>query len=270
MDALRAGSPSHNSPSGWRRPAARPLIGVTTSEVRAANDVERAAEGEPPRNEMALGLTYMRAIEVAGGLPVVIPPLKPDAINPMLDQLAGICLSGGPDLDPATYARRAHPKLGPTWPELDQIEIALARGAYARNLPVLAICRGLQALNVARGGTLVQHLPDDRGVVHRQSDPGDRTTHSIRIESRSRLRRILGAEVEVNSFHHQAVDQVGAGLRPVAWAPDGTIEALEADDREFGLAVQWHAECIADAAPQLALFEAFIQTSSGSALRQAA
>jgi putative glutamine amidotransferase len=107
-------------------------------------------------------------------------------------------------------------------------------------------------------------------VVHRQSDPGDRTTHSIRIESRSRLRRILGAEVEVNSFHHQAVDQVGAGLRPVAWAPVGTIEALEADDREFGLAVQWHAECIADAAPQLALFEAFIQTSSGSGLRQAA
>jgi putative glutamine amidotransferase len=250
---------------------ARPLIGVTTSEVRAAQDVSRAAEGEPPRNEMALGLTYMRAIELAGGLPVVIPPLKADAINPMLDQLAGICLSGGPDLDPGAYARRAHPKLGPTWPELDQIEIALARGAYARNLPVLAICRGLQALNVARGGTLVQHLPDDGGVVHRQTDPGDLTTHSVRIESRSRLRRILGAdEVQVNSFHHQAVEQVGAGLRPVAWAPDGTIEALEAADRDFCLAVQWHAECIADAGPQLALFETFIQTSSGLSLRQAA
>src|SRR5688572_30735669 len=126
-----------------------PLVGVTTSEVREAKDVSQTEEGEPPRHEMALGLTYMRTIELAGGVPVVLPPLGPDSIGPLLDQVTGLCLSGGPDLDPMTYAQRPVPELGPTWPELDYVELAVARGADKRDMPVLAICRGMQALNVA-------------------------------------------------------------------------------------------------------------------------
>jgi putative glutamine amidotransferase len=241
----------------------KPLIAVTTSEVREAKDVSQTEEGEPPRHEMALGLTYMRTLELAGGVPVVLPPLGPDSIYPLLDQVTGICLSGGPDLDPKTYAQQASPDLGPTWPELDFVELAVARGADKRDLPILAICRGMQALNVARGGTLHQHLGDEQ-IVHRQTGKADVGSHEVRIDPDSRLRQILGAEsVWVNSFHHQAIDQLGEGLRAVAWAADGVIEAVEATDRdEFMIGVQWHAELLAADRGQLALFEAFVDASS--------
>ena len=126
----------------------RPLIGVTTSEVRVAEKVDQTPEGEPPRREMALGLRYASAIEAAGGLPVVLPPLSLAAVEPLLDRLSGLCLSGGPDLDPTAYSERRHPRLGPTEPQLDRFELGLARAADARGLPLLAICRGAQALNV--------------------------------------------------------------------------------------------------------------------------
>ena len=158
-------------------PGSRPLIGVTTSEVRHAETVEPTPEGEPPRHEMALGLTYLRAIEAAGGLPVVIPPLHLDAIEPLLDRLSGICLSGGPDLDPVAYGQKPDEHLGPTEPDLDRFELAIASAADQREIPLLAICRGTQALNIVRGGTLVQHLPDverEEPVQHRQRIPGDR------------------------------------------------------------------------------------------------
>jgi len=242
-----------------------PLIGVTTSEVREAKDVSQTAEGEPPRHEMALGLSYMRTIEKAGGVPVVLPPLGPDAINPLLDQVAGLCLSGGPDLDPKTYAQQAVPELGPTWPELDFVELAVARGADKRDMPLLAICRGMQALNVARGGSLHQHLPSEGGIVHRQSESADMETHEVRIDPTSRIAAIVGGEsIRVNSFHHQAIDELGEGLRAVAWAPDGVIEAVEAVERdEFLIGVQWHAECLAAIDGQLSLFQAFIAAAAG-------
>ena len=146
-------------------------------------------------------MTYLRAIEDAGGLPVVLPPLG-DA-EAFLDRLDGVCLSGGPDLDPDAYgAAERHAELGPTEPGLDAFEIALARAADARGLPLLGICRGAQALNVARGGTLHQHLPG-----HRQTEPATATTHTVHVEPGTRLERLVGAEVlRVNSFHHQAVD----------------------------------------------------------------
>lgn len=242
---------------------AMPLVGVTTSEVREAKDVSQTEEGEPPRHEMALGLTYMRTIEKAGGVPVVLPPLGPDAINPLLDQVAGLCLSGGPDLDPKTYAQQAVPELGPTWPELDFVEIAVARGADKRDMPLLAICRGMQALNVARGGSLHQHLGES-DIVHRQGEKADVQTHEVRVDPDSRLAAILGKEtVDVNSFHHQAIDELGDGLRAVAWAPDGVIEAVEAVERdEFLIGVQWHAECLAAVDGQLSLFQAFIAAAA--------
>ena len=252
----------------------RPLIGVTTSEVRIAENVSQTPQGEPPRREMALGLSYLQAIERAGGLPVVMPPLDLAAVEPLLDSLAGLCLSGGPDLDPESYHARRHPELGPTEPELDRFELAVAREGDERELPILAICRGCQALNVARGGTLFQHLPARRSttIEHRQREPGDRPTHEVEVEPASLLARVLGrTHLEVNSFHHQAPKKLGRGLRAVAWAPDRVIEGVEAMDREFVLGVQWHAEGIAHLPEQAALFQEFVAAArrAGSGARGA-
>ena len=162
----------------------RPLIGVTTSEVRPAERVDPTARGRAARRaEMALGLPYLRGLEAAGGLPLVMPPLSEDAIEPLLDRLDGICLSGGPDLDPAAYGAEPHPELGPIEPDLDRFELAVARRADAREMPILAICRGTQALNIVRGGALHQHLPDlSTEIAHRQRTPGDQPSHPVEVD----------------------------------------------------------------------------------------
>lgn len=221
---------------------------------------------------MVLGLKYLCAIEAAGGTPVVVPPLASECLDPLLDRVAGLCLSGGPDLHPAVYQQRAHEALGPTWPELDTFELALVRAADRKGLPILGICRGLQVLNVARGGTLHQHLPAVMGarVTHRQDDPGEKTTHAVRLNGPSRLAGILGCQrTLVNSFHHQAVDRLGRRLVSTSHAPDGTVESLEAEDRPFVLAVQWHAECLTAKRRQLALFQAFVDAAAEFAEYQA-
>src|SRR5919206_2586160 len=165
----------------------RPLIGVTTSELRPSGASTVRRQGEPAHAEMALGMTYLRAIERAGGMPVVLPPLCDDA-DALLDRLDGVCLSGGPDLDPRAYgAVERHAELGPTEPSLDAFELALARAAEARGIPLLGICRGAQALNVACGGTLHQHLPG-----HRQAEPGTETTHEVEVLPATRLADLLG------------------------------------------------------------------------------
>jgi putative glutamine amidotransferase len=235
-----------------------PLIGVTTSEVRRGDLATLRRHGEPPQHEMALGLTYMRAIELAGGVPVVLPPLA-DGIATLLDRLDGICLSGGPDLDPAAYGARAHEQLGPTEPQLDRFELELARAADAAGMPLLGICRGAQALNVARGGTLHQHVEG-----HRQTALATQPVHPVRIAPRSRAARVLATRAAlVNSFHHQAVDVLGDDLVATAWAPDGTIEAIEDRRHPFLLAVQWHAETLVEAPAQLALFRALVEAANG-------
>ena len=239
----------------------RPLIGVTTSEVRRSETVRQTPQGDPPQHEMALGLKYLRAIEAAGGLPVVLPPLAGDALEPLLEHLTGLCLSGGPDLGPESYGQERHPELGPTEDDVDRFELALARIAWRRGLPLLAICRGAQALNVVRGGSLVQHLPDldDHSIQHRQDRPGDELTHEIEIEHGSLLAQVMGGRsASVNSFHHQAVDKLGRGLRVVARAPDGVVEGIEAPGRGYVLGVQWHAECLAELPEQAALFESLV------------
>jgi len=245
----------------------RPLIGVTTSEVRAPERATPIPEGEPRVRELALGLTYLRAVEAAGGLPLVIPLMEEEAIEPMLDRLDGLCLSGGPDLDPGNYGADPHAELGPTEPDLDSFELDVARRADAREMPILAICRGTQALNVVRGGVLHQHLPEVSEVIpHRQITPGTETSHTVEIEPGSRLARALGYEelrvadaLDVNSFHHQAIDRLGEGLEVTARAPDGTIEAIEDPRREFLIGVQWHAETLVHRPYEKSLFRNFVE-----------
>jgi putative glutamine amidotransferase len=247
----------------------KPMIGVTVSEIRAKEDAQRVRHGEPTQTEMTLGLAYMRAVEQAGGVPVALPPLENENVDLLLEHLQGLLLTGGPDVDPACYDAEPHKELGPTDRGVDEFEIALAKHADRRGMPILGICRGAQVLNVARGGSLIQHLPDftDGTIQHRQTEPGDQTTHEVRVAPDSGLAQTTGGgPVQVNSFHHQAIDRLGIGLRPVAWAQDGVIEAVEGqsgDDR-FVLGVQWHAETLTGEAEQLALFERLVRATKSS------
>jgi putative glutamine amidotransferase len=238
----------------------RPLIGVTTSELRASTLATTRRHGEPPHPEMALGMSYMRTLDAAGAMPVVLPPVGDP--GEYLERLDGICLSGGPDLDPDAYgAPQRHAELGPTEPSLDAFELALLSGALERGMPILAICRGAQALNIACGGTLHQHVPG-----HRQTQVASKPSHGVEIAARTRLTRIMGTrELPVNSFHHQAVDRVGTGLRVVAEAQDGTIEGIEGAG--FVVGVQWHAETLF---AHRRLFEALVAAADGGGLRAAA
>jgi putative glutamine amidotransferase len=259
---------------------ARPLIGVTTSEVRVPDHVDPLPQSDPRRAEMALGMKYLVAIDRAGGIPVVLPPLEYEDVPALLDRLDGVCLSGGPDMDPGTYGGRYHPQLGPIEPELDRWELALVREADARDMPILAICRGLQLLNVARGGNLFQHLPEEPGgaVAHRLQGKGLHGSHDVTVDPDSTLARALGgtADPHVNSYHHQAARRLGRGVKAVAWAPDGVVEGIELADRDFAVGVQWHAEAIVERPEQLTLFREFVAAAgrygsgTGTRLRRAA
>jgi putative glutamine amidotransferase len=243
---------------------ARPLIAVTTSEVRRMEAVAPTPQGEPPQIEMALGLKYLEALEHAGAIPMVCPPLPAELADSLLDRVDGLCMSGGPDMDPRAYGERRHDLTGPVESRLDDFELALARAADARGLPILAICRGMQVLNVARGGSLHQHLPDLQAgdIAHRQTEPGTQPTHPVTLREASRVARVLErTRAEVNSFHHQGVARLGDGLVITGRAPDGTVEAIEAMDRDFVVGVQWHAETLTARPEQAALFAAFVNSA---------
>lgn len=247
----------------------RPIIALTTSEMRRPTDCAHPPESEPPRIELALATLYPEAIERAGGIPVVVPPMRPETIGSLLDRVDGLCLTGGPDLQPSIYGAQPHEALGPTEPRIDALELALARGADQRGIPILGICRGMQLLNVARGGTLHQHLPDLVGahLRHRQDEHASIPTHVVKTAPRSTVRAVLGGSpIAVNSFHHQAVHDLGAGLVATAWAPDGTIEAVEEVGSRLVLGVQWHAEGLRAHTP---LFELLVD-AAGSATAQIA
>jgi putative glutamine amidotransferase len=252
---------------------ARPLIGVTTSEVRRRQRAQPLPQGDLPQPEIVLGVVYARAVEQAGGVPVVLPPLIDGDVTHLVEQLAGVCVSGGPDIDPAAYGADRHPKLGPVEPELDAFELAVVRRADSLGLPVLGICRGCQVLNVARGGTLHQHVPDvvDGSVSHRQTESGRQATHDVRIEPGSRLAGIVGPEaLAVNAFHHQAVDRLGRGLRAVAWAADGIVEGIEDAGDALYLGVQWHVETLVHLERHAQVFAALVEAAAGRRERRAA
>lgn len=246
-------------------PMDRPVIGISTSELRTPDRVTPVPEGEPVRREMALGLIYVDAIFQAGGLPLVLPPLTPAFAASLLDTLDGLCIPGGPDIHPGLYGHEPHEMLGPTESELDAFELALVTGAVERGMPVLGICRGSQMINVALGGTLHQHLPACvEGVLpHRQEADVATASHPVRVAAGSRLAASLGrASAEVNSLHHQAVDRLADGLEAVAWAPDGVVEAVEGAGDAFLMGVQWHAEGLIGRREQRLLLSAFVDSAA--------
>jgi putative glutamine amidotransferase len=203
-----------------------------------------------------------------------MPPLDPRLAPSYVAGLAGVCVSGGPDVDPSMYGAEPHPKLGETEPDVDRFEIAVVREAERLGMPVLAICRGAQVLNVARGGDLIQDLPDQVGKEvrhHRGQHDHPVVWHEVTVARDSLLARSLGraGTVEVNSFHHQAPQRLGEGLRAVAHARDGVIEAVELPGADFELGVQWHPEGIIDRPEQAALFRAFVDAARRYADRTA-
>lgn len=218
------------------------------------------------RRDLALGLAYAASVEAAGAAAMVIPPFAPAPhLETILGHIDGLLLSGGPDIDPVLYGQAPGPELGPVDLELDRFELAVLGGALERDLPVLAICRGAELLNVHCGGTLRQHIEG-----HRQTEPGDVATERVTIAPGSRLAAGLGmTDAGVNQFHHQAIDAVGDGLRAVAWAGDGTIEGIEHAERDFVVGVQWHAEGLVDAPEQRALFAAFVRATVASSAEAA-
>jgi putative glutamine amidotransferase len=224
----------------------KPIVGVTSY-------VEQARFGAWDVPAALIPLSYVQAIERAGGRALVVPPTE-DGVEDTLDALDGLLLSGGSDLDPSLYGANAHPETRQVRPERDAAEMALLRAALARDLPVLAVCRGGQVLNVARGGSLIQHLPETLGHEAHRETPGVFSEHGVEVDPDSRLGGIVGASVEVKSHHHQGYGALGEGLRVVARAEDGTIEAVEDPERRFAVGVLWHPEEGEDAA----LFEALV------------
>jgi putative glutamine amidotransferase len=212
----------------------RPLIGITSyaEEIRWGVWTEEAA---------LIPLSYVRAVERAGGRPLVVPPSE-DGLEETLGILDGLILSGGGDLDPALYGADAHPETDTPRPQRDHAELRLLQHALQRDMPVLAVCRGSQLLNVARGGDLVQHLPDDLGHERHKHEPGQFSDHDVRLDPGSRIGTLLGEHAPVKSHHHQGYGRIGTGLREAAWADDGTVEALEAPDKRFAVGVLWHPE----------------------------
>jgi putative glutamine amidotransferase len=212
----------------------RPLIGITAyaEEIRWGVWTEEAA---------LVPLSYVRAVEHAGGRALVVPPSE-DGLEETLGALDGLILSGGSDLDPGLYGAEAHPETDAPRPGRDQAEVRMLEAALERDMPVLAVCRGSQLLNVARGGDLVQHLPEQLGHERHKHEPGQFSDHGVRLDPGSRVGALLGEHAPVKSHHHQGYGRLGDGLREAAWADDGTVEALEDPERRFAIGVLWHPE----------------------------
>jgi len=222
-------------------PGVRPVIGLCTP-------LERARWAVWDDDAVLMPRSYVLAVQAAGGLALLLPPDEQlvDEPGEVLDLVDGLMVVGGSDIDPASYAAQAHPETVGTVPERDEFELALVRGAMERDLPVLGICRGMQLINVARGGTLRQHLPEEYGHhEHRRREGSfDDADHDVRLAPGTLAARAAGEELHATkSHHHQGIDRLGQGLVVTGWATvDELPEAIEDPDRRFLLGVQWHPE----------------------------
>ena len=223
-------------------------------------------------NSIKLQADYVQAVYLAGGFPLVAAPCtemggEPEIAAQMCSRARGIVLTGGPDILPHLFGEEPHPKLGSVNPVRDQFELALARAAIQADLPTLAICRGMQVLNVAAGGGLIQDIEScvPRAHAHRVAAPRWLPTHSVSIVQGSILRRVFGRDsIMVNSFHHQAVHPAAPGFEVAARAGDGIVEAIEKVGSRFMVGVQWHPEALAGRYPEaLDLFREFVIAAQG-------
>jgi len=229
---------------------ARPVIGITTYVTPAKWsywDTEAAL----------IPADYVYAVERAGGRALLVPPSE-DGVEETLQALDGLLFSGGSDLDPGLYDQQPHDETFGIHEGRDRAELALLEAALERDMPVLAICRGSQVLNVARGGDLVQHLPEVVGDEKHKHTPGTFADHDVTLEDGTRLGSLLGDRAPVKSHHHQGIGRIGTGLRVAALAEDGTVEAVEDPDRRFAVGVLWHPEAGEDAR----LFEELVREAA--------
>ena len=229
---------------------ARPVVGITTYRETARWGVWNCPAVLVPAD-------YVRQVSGVGGVPVLLPPIADDV--EVLDRLDALVLAGGADVDPARYGADRSQRTGPAATDRDDAELALLAAALERDLPVLAVCRGLQLLTVLRGGTLVQHLPDVVGSDAHVPSPGTYGDNAVSIAPGSRLAALIGTEATWACHHHQAVDRLGEGLTAVAWAQDGTVEAAELDGARFVVGVQGHPEVGDDAR----LFAGLVEAARG-------
>jgi len=228
----------------------RPVVGITTY-------LTRAAWGAWDLEAALVPAAYVRAVTRAGGVALLVPPGA--AVEETLDVVDGLIFSGGSDLDPDLYGADAHDETSGIVRERDDFELTLMQAALARDLPVLAICRGSQVLNVALGGVLEQHVPDRVGTDVHKETAGVFAEHDVELVPETQLASILGDRHDVKSHHHQGFGELGRGLREAARAPDGTVEAVEDPAKSFTLGVLWHPEEGED----LALFEALVEAAAG-------
>jgi len=214
---------------------ARPIVGITTYREGGV------AWGAWTLEAALVPASYVDAVEHAGGRPLLVPPSE-EGVEETLDVLDGLLLAGGNDLDPALYGAERHPETRGVVERRDRAELALLEAALARDLPVLAVCRGSQVLNVLRGGDLVQHLPDELGHERHRHTPGVFADHGVELEPGTRVAAVLGERAPVKSHHHQGFGRIGEGLRVAARADDGIPEAVEDPERRFAVGVLWHPE----------------------------
>ena len=245
--------------SSARKPVPACTVAVTAS-IRPEGDTRR----------VRLTAAYVTALENAGLVPLIVPPLSNErAAAAVLDSVAGLVLTGGEDVDPARYGEERHEKVRSVNAARDATEAALVEEAKARGMPVLAICRGIQILNVALGGTLVQDIASQckTDISHDEEGPRDSRSHEIAVDPGSLIATAIGTEhLTVNSFHHQSVKRVAEGMRVTARSPDGIVEGLESTDKEWWvMAVQWHPEEMTDSAEpwDRGLFSAFARRLAG-------